>query len=347
MINTLIKLSFFILFSLFCIGNASAFETSELGNRIAFLRNGDVWVVDKGGREIKQITKTSGKVEDFLFSPTVRYLAYSKIIKYVDDPHSSEEEEVAKLAVSSIVIMGLKKEKKIKEIIPPKSVGDDWIHMDKWLPDERLIFYSADGISICCYFEYNAIKNIEKKIEDREEIDQLFVADIHKDGSLMVYSSGQILRLFDVKSKKVKTLIPTLRNKFNPKISYNKEYVTWIEVDREVNGKSFYSIWTYNLKTDQTKVLYEDITTAGNLSWSFDDKFVCIFDKHYQQKAVILEIQNPNNIHKIEGKDFVWISNSKIIFAQDDKDLYMYDIATKNKELFIKDATQPVFLWQN
>lgn len=347
MIDVLIKLSCFILFSLFYIGNVSAFETSELRNKIAFLRNGDVWITDQSGREIKQITKTDGNVGKFLFSPTLRYLAYSKFIKYVDDPGIYEEGDAPKVPVYSIIIIDLKKQKIMKEIKPPISEGDNWIYMDKWLPNGKLMFYSADGFAVSWYFMYDPTTNSNEEMENTEEKSRLTGADIHREGSLMVYSYMSVLEITDLKSKKVKTLNPTktTRNKFNPKISNGKEYIGWLEVDHEVNDKDFYALWVYNLKTGATNTLYKDYTTVGNLSWSFDDKFLCMFDDRFQQEAVIVELQNPRNIHKIEAKGPVWISNNKIAYTQG-TNIYVYSLDTKKNELLIENAYEPMFLWQ-
>lgn len=347
MINGLIKLSFFILLSLSHIEIASAIEASEFGNKIAFLRNGDVWITDQSGREIKQITKTDGKVGKFLFSPTLRYLAYSKIIKYVDDPGLYEEGEAPKVPVYSIVIMDIKKQKIMKEIKPPISEGDDWIYMDKWLPDEKLIFHSADGFSVGWFFEYDAIKNMYRK-DETEELNQLSGGYISRDGTLMV-SSVSTIGLTDLRSKKVTILNPTntVRRKFDAKISNSKEYIAWIEYDHKENGKAYYALWIYNLKTGLTRNLYKNFTAVRNLSWSFDDKLVCVYDERYQQEIFVVDIQNLSITHKLEAKDPIWISNNNIIFAQADKDIYIYDLTIRKKELFVENASMPRFLWHN
>ncbi|MGA1869833.1 MAG: hypothetical protein ACMUJM_14960 [bacterium] len=73
-----------IIFCFFCINYVTAKDTfkdtSELVNKIAFLKEGDVWISNVNGEKIEQLTNTKGKIEGFLFSPNLRYIAYSKVI---------------------------------------------------------------------------------------------------------------------------------------------------------------------------------------------------------------------------------------------------------------------------
>ena len=118
--------TFILTISLFLcqLGNAAAIELNELANKIAFLSDGEVWVSDRDGQRITQITHTNGRIEDFLFSPTLKYLSYSQIIKYVDEPGLWEEgERIPQRAVCSIVIMELRDQKVLKEIMSPEVVG--------------------------------------------------------------------------------------------------------------------------------------------------------------------------------------------------------------------------------
>ena len=112
--------------TLWQINEVSAKEI-QLNNKIAFLKDGEVWIVDQSGQNIKQLTNTKGKVEDFYFSPSLKYLAYHKILKYVKEPGIWEKEEAPMSAVWSIVIIDLKNQKILKEIKPHEQ---EWLYID-------------------------------------------------------------------------------------------------------------------------------------------------------------------------------------------------------------------------
>lgn len=343
-------LIFSIGFILCNLVDTSETEVSEFANKIAFLRNGEVWIIDKGGQEIKQVTKTTGKVEYFLFSPTLKYLAYSEIIKYVDEPGLWEKgEKIPQRAVCSIVIMELRNRKILKKLMPPE---DNWIYPEKWLPGEKLLFYASSGFEVWGFFEYDVQKNVEREI-DYYKGSQLSDADFHRDGSLMVYVDDtgagegyrQNLHMFDLKSKDDKILV-SKKSIMNPKISFDKKYVAFIEVEWDhANSKGFDNLWIYNIKKGSIEKIYRGPSKAKygrGLSWSFDNRFIAMF---FSPEALVIEIQNLSNIHKIQGVDFNWIENKEIIFAQGN-DIYLYNLDTKRGELFFKDASNPAFLWK-
>lgn len=338
MINVLFKISFFILFSLFYITDASALEAHELGNKIAFLRDGDVWITEQSGQTIKQITKTGGKVGGFRFSPALRYIAYSKVIKYVDDPGLYEEGEAPKVPVYSIVIMDIKKQKMLKAIKPPK---DEWIHLIKWLPDGRLLYYSADGFAVNDYYEYNSLKNTMNKL-DYLEGNKMVKADFHEDGSIMAYSEGGYeLHLRDLKSNKDRIVLSKdMLDAYEIKLSYNKNYLVWVRT-----GGSIDNLWIYNLTNRNLKNIYEGPAkpkdgSKNELSWSFDDKYIGMF---FHGEAIIIEVNNPADVRKVEGSDFNWIYSNKVVFTKNKK-IYTYEIDVKKQRLILENAQSPVFL---
>ncbi len=338
MINVAIKISFFILFSLSYVEIASALEASDLDNKIAFLRNGDVWMVDQSGREAKQITKTGGKVGDFLFSSELRYLAYSKVIKYVDDPGLYEEGEAPKVPVYSIVIMDINKQKMVKEIKPPK---DEWIHLIKWLPDGRLLYHSADGFSVNDYYGYNSSKNTMNMLDQLEGY-KMVKADFHEDGSVMAYSEGGYeLHLRDLKSNNDRIVLSKdMLDAYEIKLSYNKDYLTWIRT-----GGGIDNLWIFNLKNSTLKNIYEGPAnpkdgSKNGLSWSFDDNYIGMF---FRGEAIIIEINNLALVHKVEGSNFNWISSNKVVFTKNKK-IYIYEIDSKKQSSILENAQSPAFL---
>jgi hypothetical protein len=95
------------------------------GGKIAFLRSGEIWIVDQDGGNIRRVTNAGGKVEDFLFSPSIKYVAYSKRIKTVEEPGLWEKgEKPPQKSVCSIAIQDLRDQKTIYEMVPPEG---EWI----------------------------------------------------------------------------------------------------------------------------------------------------------------------------------------------------------------------------
>jgi Tol biopolymer transport system component len=347
MMERIIKVTLLIFFIVFTVGNAGAISTNELTDKLAFLKKGDVWIANQNGKEMKQITKTNGKVEDFLFSPSLKYLAYSKILKYVDEPGLWEKgEEAPKRAVCSIVIVDIEKQKVVKEITPK----DNWIYPSKWLPGERLFCYESSGFDISGFFEYDLRRGMQREV-DYQEGNQLFEADFYRDGSYMLYIDDrgfgkgfkQNLHLVDLKSKDDRVIL-SKRSVLEPKISEDKKNIAFVEVESE--GKEYFdNLWIYTFKDGSVRRIYRGRAKAkaagvNELSWSFDGKYVGMF---FSPEALVIEVQSPTNMHKIQGADFNWVTNNKIIFSQGNN-IYSYGLDTRKKELIIKDTSKPKFL---
>jgi Tol biopolymer transport system component len=344
MMERIIKVSLLIVFIVITVGSAGAISTNELTGKLAFLKKGDVWIANQNGKEMKQITKTNGKVNDFLFSPTLKYLAYSKLLKYVDEPGLWEKgEEVPKRAVCSIVILDIDKQKVVKEITPE----DNWIYLSKWLSGEKLFCYESSGFDIFGFFEFDLRRGMKREV-DYQEGSQLFEADFDRDGSQMLYVDDtglgegfkQNLHLVDLKSKDDRVIL-SKRSVLEPKISVDKKNIAFIEVESE--GKEYFdNLWIYTFKDGSGKRIYRGrakakVAGVNELSWSFDGKYVGMF---FSPEALVIEVQSPTNMHKIQGGDFNWVTNNKIVFSQGDN-IYSYGLDTRKKELFINDVSKP------
>ena len=332
------------------LANGIAAEVNEYADNIAFLRNGEVWIIDKDGQGLKQVTKTNGIVEEFLFHPTLKYLAYSKIIDYADEPGLYEEgEKVAQRAICSIVILALHDGKIVKEIMPPEH---NWIHTSKWLPGEKLFYYAASGFDVWGYFEYDIQKGIEGKLDYNKAriiLDSVF----HKDGSLVTYTDNSKsgnefkdnLYIVDLNSNDDKIIV-SRKSILEPAISCDKRHVAFVEAER-VEKEYFDNLWICNVESGSLEKLYRGPGKGKNrgiseLSWSFDDYHIGMF---FSPEALVLEMQNPDIIHKVRGIDFKWIGNKVIVFALGN-DIYLYNLDTRNSELFLENASKPMFLWK-
>jgi Tol biopolymer transport system component len=353
MVNKIIKFNIAIIF--FCLGyliyidNVTAKNTSELLNKIAFLKKGEVWISDIQRKELKKVTNTEGKVENFLFSPTLQYIAYSKIIKYVDEPGLWKKGEAPKRPVSSIVIKNLIDGTIIKEIFP-----SEWIHITKWRSADKLFYHESSGFDVSGFFEYDIRKGNVNRI-DYKQGDILSDADHHKDGSLVVYvtNSGvgkkftSELHLVDTKLN-TDTIVVKKRSILDPKISHDKSYIAFFEVEWNFNtSKGRDNVWIYSIKNKSLKKVYtgKSMPKAGGkdeLLWSLDNKYLGLF---HPKVAIVLYIQRSEHIQTISGTDFQWITNNNIIFSQDGN-IYRYSLKANKKKLIYDNAIRPVFLWK-
>ena len=322
-------------------------ENSRFDNNIAFLKEGEVWITDSRGLEKEKITETDGKIESFLFSPGLNFLAYSKILEWVEEPGLWEEEEAPQKAVCSIVIANADTQEMAKEIMPP---DDSWIYPAKWISDSTLLFYASSGFDVWGFFKHDLQQN--KQIEiDYSEGSRLLGADFNREGALMLYidDSGigkeyhQNLHIVNLETKTDK-ILTSRRSILEPRISCDSKNVAFIEVEN-VNGEFFDNLWYFNIKDLSLKKLYRGKAkpkSAGvsELSWSFDGRYVGMF---FSPEALIVDVVNQNNIHKIGGIDFHWIANNEVICAQGNN-VYRYNLNSRKRELFLPDATKPIFL---
>ena len=350
MVNRLIKLNIaIIIFCLVFVNNITAKKSSEFINKISFLKEGEVWTSNIQGKEIEKLTNTNGKIENFLFSPTLLYIAYSKIIKYVDQPGLWEEAEAPKCAVSSIVIKNLKDGSTIKEMFP-----SEWIHITKWKTANKLLYHKSSGFDVSGFCEYDIQQGFINQIEYMKG-STLDNADYHKDGSLVAYidDSGvgneytRNLHLVDTKLN-TDTIVISKRSILDPKISHDKNYIAFFEVEwnRDTN-KGLDNVWIYSIKNKSLKKIYTGsskpkIGGKEELAWSLDNQYLGMF---HPRVALILNIQRSERTLTISGADFQWIINNNIIFSQDEN-IYIYLLKDNKKELIHKHATRPVFLWK-
>jgi len=339
-------LIFIISLLLCCTESIASIKASALAGNIAFLKNNDVWIINRYKKNPWQITNTGGKVEDFLFSSTLRYLVYSKVIGLVDEPGIFEEEgQVPKRAVCSLVIVDLIKEKIVKQILPPES---SWIYPSCWLPGEKLLFYASSGFEVWGFFEYNIQQRTEKEI-NYTAASVLLGADFSQDNLFMAYVGDYSkmekefwmnLHLVDLQSGYDKVLL-SKKSILYPTISHDQKNIAFLEVT-SLKGQYFDNLWVSNINNGSSVKLYAGPARAktGELAWSFDDRSIGMF---FSPEAGIVEIQTPEIFHRLSGADFNWSENKKVIFSQGNN-IYFYDLNTKKRQIFLENASKPKFL---
>ncbi|MBP1719437.1 MAG: Tol-Pal system beta propeller repeat protein TolB [Deltaproteobacteria bacterium] len=320
----------------------------EFGGKIAFLRSGEVWVADPEGRNSRRITDTGGKIEDFLFSPSLRFLAYSKRIKTVEEPGLYEKGEKPPLrSVCSIVILDLKSLTPRTEMIPPEG---EWIYLDKWVPKDRLLGHSSSGFDVAGFFVIDAPESPPREL-DYQQGALLVESDFTLDGSLQAYvkDSGlgkdfkNHLYLVNLKTRGEKLLV-SRRSILSPQISPDKSQTAFLEVENH-DKKGFDTLWVYDLRKDLLKKLHHGpakpkFAGVSDLAWSLDGKHIAMF---FPSQTLVLEIENPAQVYKIGGNDLSWVSNRSGIYSRENK-LFRYSLETRKAEPFLENAAHPAFL---
>ncbi len=330
------------------ISNSFAGVIYDLSHNIAFIKNGEVWVSDINRQKMKQITNDSGKVDDFLFSPSLKYLAYARILRYEDEPGLWDDtDKVPQRPVCSIKIMDLATGNIIKEIL---STEDTWIYISKWLPGEKLYYYSSSGFDVSGFYTYDMHKDLNEKI-DYNQSSILWNTEYSPDGSLKTYidDSGigkefrMNLHFVDTKTHTDKILV-SKRSMEDHRLANDLNQIAFVEVEN-VEKKYYDKLWIYNIKEDSLKNIYRGPANAksggvNGLSWSFNDKYLGMF---FPPNATVIEVNNPESIRRIQGSDFSWIDNDKIVFAQGDN-TYLYNLEANKSDLLFENASKPTFL---
>ncbi len=122
------------------------------------LKNGELY--EMSGNEAKnKITDTDGKIDSYLMSPDKHYVAYSIIVGYTNDAGDYEgSDEIPQVPVYHIIVMDLELKKQLTVIKPP-SENEPFIYTDRWVSNDELMLYDADGIAVGRRYFYNASSN--------------------------------------------------------------------------------------------------------------------------------------------------------------------------------------------
>jgi len=337
-----------ILLDLLVLAHAFAAPQNEFADKIAFLRGGEVWVANPDGLSPQKLTSDSGRADEFFFSPTLKYLAYAKVIGSAEEPGLWDSTETPpQRAICSIVILDLGTKMTLKEMKP---THDPWIYIDRWLPEDKLLYHGSDGFSVSGSYVYDLHKDTEFELPPSD--DRLLGADYSPDGTLEAYvdysGRGETFRcnLHLVHSRaKIDTILASRKGTISDqRISHDKNSIAFLEVEG-IKGVYFDILWLYDRRNSACVSLYRGPAKpksggVNSLAWSFDDRYVGMF---FPPEAIVLIVHHPAESVKIPGDNFCWAGNERIIFNQGD-DTYLYDLRTNSRTLLIEHARKPVFL---
>lgn len=317
---------------------------TERPSRLAFLRDGEVWMSERDGQRATQLTRTRGKVEDFSIEPAGDYLAYSRTVKYVDDSGVLEPgEKPGKRGVQSIVIVSLGSGRTIATLEP---AADEWIHIDKWLPRGRLLGHSSSGFDVTDVFEFD-VATRQRRDLGLEIGGRLIEGDAVRDGSLTTYVDDiglgptyqERLHLVD---RGTDTVRASKRSIGAPRIAHGKQAVAFVEV---TNGSKpvHDRVWVVSLSSGDLRLVFEDTVRpktwgVAGLSWSLDDRYLAI---NYGGVATIVDTRSSGGRPaQIRGTDVCWIGAGEMILASQ-MGIDLYDVASGARRTLVPNASSP------
>ncbi len=316
--------------------NADIFAKSQDKiNQVIYLSNGKMYCCDISKKSTDQLPINSDTVENFSLSPTKRYLAYEKVIKYVDLYYEidSEDEIPTKTAISSIVIYDLIEHKKIAEVLPKE---DEYLGIIKWTDNNKLHYVSRDQLSVNGWLILNTTGVIEDLGGYEESTAERSVV-YSRDKSIKLYiDKFADLHMINLRSMKDTKLYSSPNNLLDYNISSNKKSVVWFEV---VDSKSdaFDKISLLSLVDMKQTEIYNEKALPKNekcISFSPDDSIVTV---ELGEDVIILLNIFTKEKQRINGHGVCWIDSNSFIYNKN-SDLYLYNIKNNSDTLFVKDA---------
>jgi dipeptidyl aminopeptidase/acylaminoacyl peptidase len=315
---------------------ASAVEPAQAG-RIFFLRGAEVWSADLAGGGAAAVTRTGGKVDAYEVSPDGRYLAYQRVLEYVEEAGESDEgEEVPQRAVSSVVVMDLAARRVLKEIPPSEDV---FLYVDRVTPGGSVILHTAGHFDVSGFLEYDIVRGVQRELDYARWSALATRADFAPDGSLVAYADENgALRLLDTRTG-VDRMLPAKRGAVDVALSPDRTRIAYVEVERGESVKRD-RLWLYDLKAQRATEAWSGPVRPkpgqGGLAWSPDGTRVGLF---WGPEAVVVDPRKPGTAVTLRGTEFAWLDAGRLLVG-DGKDLHAHRLAAGKPEVLVRNATR-------
>jgi hypothetical protein len=321
-----------------------AFES--LSGKAAFLQDGEVWISGLDGTA-SRVTDTGGKVEGYIFSPGLEYLAYSKVIRYVDEPGLYEEgEDVPQRSVCSIVFAVVATRAVVAEVEP----AEGWIYPLKWVSAGVLFCSESSGLDVSGFFTYD-VAGRERTELDYNRGSILLGACFSDTDSLMAYVTDSGLgpeyqEHLHVLSQSTgeDTIIASRRSVADPAFSPGHRSIAFLEVESQ-GGRYFDNLWVCRIDGGGLRRLYRGPSRPKSggvdaLSWAPDGKRVGYF---LPPEALLFDADGAETPKTVKGRAFAW-AGSALLLVSRGPDIWLVNIDSGQEKLFRKNATEPQFL---
>lgn len=301
----------------------------NLSNKIAFLRDGEVWLCNLNAQQVMQYTNTNNKIEQFAFSPSLRYLAYSRIDAFAkiytpDDTYFNEP-------VYTIVIEDLLDDNKLIELKPE---SEDYLRLKGWTESEKLMLYDCSPFDIASKLIYDPKTGEKKETKYVEQFDYAKGIGLYVDDTGVGARFQHNLHVINTETKE-DTIILSKRYISYAQLSHNKLNIAFLEGQH---------LWICDITGNSLSKLHSvpsGSSSSCGVKWSLNDKWVGIF---HIPVGIVVNLEKPEEIQEIKGYDFTWIKGERILVIKSHDDIYLYDPKSKDDKKFLDNALQPVYL---
>jgi hypothetical protein len=316
---------------------ASAAAAAPPAGRIFFLRGAEVWSADLAGKGAAAVTRTGGRVDAYEASADGRYLAYQRVLEYVDEAGEwGEGEEVPRRAVSSVVVMDLAARRVLKEIPPSEDV---FLYVDRVTPGGSVILHTAGHFDVSGFLEYDVVRGVRRELDYARGSALATRADFAPDGSLVAYADENgALRLLDTRTG-VDRMLPAKRGAVDVALSPDRTRIAYLEVE---SGGSVRRdrLWLYDLKAHTATEAWSGPVRPkpgrGGLAWSPDGSRVGVF---WAPEAVVVDPRKGGAAATLKGTEFAWLDAGTLVVG-DGKDLHAHRLDTGRREVLLRDAAR-------
>lgn len=335
----------------------------QLAGKLAFVRGGEVWLARLDGQEAKPFTATNAKVNSFLFSPDLRYLAYTRITGYGfeegDDDEQAQREAIAHPTrpLCSLVVQDLASGRVVLEIPHGE---DESLSLLKWIPKDRILFYEADGMAAGS----PQLADVESGMEiplDPPISELLDSAHFTPGGERMVFSyfsnfEGVEERQFEVADLKSGSRWKLLdRDVLSPALSPDGRTVAYLEVVPQRGGPSSQykdQVWLIGAQGGAARKLFEGpaVPKSGRepfLLWSPDGRRLAV---GYQDPR-LFKLDDPGAPQEVKGRGPIWVGPQTLLISQWEEGrwertnvLVRVDFAKGKETLLVRHAASPQYL---
>jgi len=343
-VRTVLTLLFLILNLLNLVG-----ANPELKNGVIYLFYGEVYFCDLNHQNTTKLTNTNNNVSHFAISPDYRFLAYSRIFKYVEESEVWDSITPKKPA-SSVTLYDLKSDKIIREIF---SSDYEWILIDDWLNSKELICESVYGIQGNNRYKINTAGIIDTLEYDRYNS----IMDLNNFGPKalkmqLIKDSLAYNHYLDFKNIKNITYSKDRKYSHVEAVSSDDNFFLWSETftqflkeETQWQWERGYHLYLYDLLSGEDKlIINKDISPAipyKKILFSPDNRMISCDWSH--SDSISIYYLNSNKHIDLSGTKSNWIdSNSFLYFI--DTNVYIYDIDENISTQFIEDVREAKYI---
>ncbi len=305
------------------------------GTQVIYLSNGILYCNDISKKITDRLSLNNDTIDNFSVSPSKRYMAYERVLKYIDLYYEIDEEDEipTKTPYCSIVVFDLTEHKKIKEVFPKE---DEFLRISKWINDNQLLYKSEELYLLNGWL----VINNEGVISDlgMDDLSTIPKSTVYShDGSVKLYvDQYNTLHIINLNLKEDIELYNSPNTLYDYNISSDKKSVVWFEIIDSENG-TIDRISRLSQDDLKRTVIYNEKALGkkeGCICFSPNDSIISI--ELEENMIILLNIFTKEKL-RINGYDVCWIDDDRFLYNKE-SDLFLYNFKEKSDKLFLKNA---------